>query len=146
MLISLICCIFPAILEIRSEQFERDWRFQEFDTRLEGESKDTVKPKLQVKDYNHGIYPDRSTLMLNYAVVKLLAILSDASIRLCWGAWELYSMNPSVSFPLGMISARGNLIINGSVLVSPTNEKYLQEWNWKDALTEAAISRFRPIF
>jgi len=89
-----------------------------------------------------------ATLMLNYRSVgktmAILAMLPFAFVGVAWGTF-IHGIPVSIFSFLGMIALWGILINNGLVLVSTYNENILKGMKLKDALMEAAISRFRPI-
>jgi len=89
-----------------------------------------------------------ATLMLNYRsfgkTLAILAMLPFAFVGVAWGTF-IHGIPVSIFSFLGMIALWGILINNGLVLVSTYNENILQGMKLKDALIEAAISRFRPI-
>jgi len=89
-----------------------------------------------------------ATLMLNYRSVgktmAILAMLPFAFVGVAWGTF-IHGIPVSIFSFLGLIALWGILINNGLVLVSTYNENILRGMKLKDALMEAAISRFRPI-
>lgn len=87
-------------------------------------------------------------LMLNYrSISKTLAILfmlPFAFVGVAWGTY-LHSIPVSIFSVLGMIALWGILINNGLVLISTYNEGLEDGKSVKEAILDAAISRFRPI-
>ncbi|MHA7128619.1 efflux RND transporter permease subunit [Algoriphagus namhaensis] len=87
-------------------------------------------------------------LMLNYrSIGKTLAILGMlpfAFVGVAWGTF-IHGIPVSIFSFLGMIALWGILINNGLVLVSTYNENLLAGLKIKEALIQAAVSRFRPI-
>ncbi|MEM6724891.1 MAG: efflux RND transporter permease subunit, partial [Bacteroidota bacterium] len=87
-------------------------------------------------------------LMLNYrSISKTLAILimlPFAFVGVAWGTY-LHNIPVSIFSVLGMIALWGILINNGLVLISTYNERLADGLSIREAILEAAISRFRPI-
>jgi multidrug efflux pump subunit AcrB len=87
-------------------------------------------------------------LMLNYrSISKTLAILlmlPFAFVGVAWGSF-VHGIPVSIFSVIGMIALWGILINNGLVLISTYNDLLEEGRSVKEALKEAAISRFRPI-
>ncbi|MEO0777168.1 MAG: efflux RND transporter permease subunit [Bacteroidota bacterium] len=87
-------------------------------------------------------------LLLNYRSISktlaILAMLPFAFIGVAWGTY-LHNIPVSIFSVLGMIALWGILINNGLVLLSTYNERVRAGQSVREALCEAAISRFRPI-
>lgn len=87
-------------------------------------------------------------LLLNYRslskAVAILAMLPFAFVGVAWGTY-LHNIPISIFSILGMIALWGILINNGLVLISTYNDNIKEGMSVKDALKDAAISRFRPI-
>ncbi|MEM7484156.1 MAG: efflux RND transporter permease subunit [Bacteroidota bacterium] len=76
--------------------------------------------------------------------ITILAMLPFAFIGVAWGSF-VHGVPVSIFSILGMIALWGILINNGLVLISTYNDLLKTDRNFKEALNEAAISRFRPI-
>ncbi|PRX54862.1 efflux RND transporter permease subunit [Flagellimonas meridianipacifica] len=87
-------------------------------------------------------------VLFNYrSFGKTLAILSMlpfAFVGVAWGSF-IHNVPVSIFSILGMIALWGILINNGLVLLSTYNDLIKTGKDAKEALKEAAISRFRPI-
>jgi multidrug efflux pump subunit AcrB len=87
-------------------------------------------------------------LMLNYrSISKTLAILlmlPFAFVGVAWGSF-VHGIPVSIFSVIGMIALWGILINNGLVLISTYNDLLEEGRSVKEALKEAALSRFRPI-
>jgi len=87
-------------------------------------------------------------VLFNYrSFGKTLAILSMlpfAFVGVAWGSF-IHNVPVSIFSILGMIALWGILINNGLVLLSTYNDLIKTGKDSKEALKEAAISRFRPI-
>ncbi|MEO0338190.1 MAG: efflux RND transporter permease subunit [Bacteroidota bacterium] len=116
---------------------------------LEGEARLSAKtqnssqtPSMMVMIIMIGI------LMLNYRSFSktgaILAMLPFAFIGVAWGSY-LHNIPVSIFSVLGMIALWGILINNGLVLISTYNDLLKEGKSVKEAILEAAISRFRPI-
>ncbi|WP_299532549.1 efflux RND transporter permease subunit [Ulvibacterium sp.] len=76
--------------------------------------------------------------------ITILAMLPFAFIGVAWGSF-FHGIPVSIFSILGMIALWGILINNGLVLISTYNDLLKTDRNFKEALKEASISRFRPI-
>ncbi|MEM9936414.1 MAG: efflux RND transporter permease subunit, partial [Bacteroidota bacterium] len=89
-----------------------------------------------------------TVLLLNYRsvskTVAILFMLPFAYVGVAWGTY-LHGLPVNIFSILGLIALWGILINNGLVLISTYNENMRKGMSVKDSLTEAAISRFRPI-
>jgi multidrug efflux pump subunit AcrB len=87
-------------------------------------------------------------LLLNYRsfskMFAILAMLPFAFVGVAWGSY-IHATPVSIFSVLGMIALWGILINNGLVLISTYNDNIKGGMDVKDALKDAAISRFRPI-
>ena len=86
--------------------------------------------------------------MLNYRSVSktitILLMLPFAFVGVAWGSY-IQGIPVSIFSVLGMIALWGILINNGLVLISTYNDNLKEGMSARKSLTEAAISRFRPI-
>ncbi len=89
-----------------------------------------------------------AVVFFNYRSVSktltILLMLPFAFVGVAWGSF-IHGVPVSIFSILGMIALWGILINNGLVLMSTYNELILKGISSKEALQEAAISRFRPI-
>ena len=76
--------------------------------------------------------------------ITILSMLPFAFIGVAWGSF-VHNVPVSIFSILGMIALWGILINNGLVLISTYNDLLKTDRTAKEALKEAAISRFRPI-
>ncbi|MEL7145321.1 MAG: efflux RND transporter permease subunit [Bacteroidota bacterium] len=87
-------------------------------------------------------------VLLNYRswskTIAILLMLPFAYVGVAWGSF-INNVPVSIFSILGMIALWGILINNGLVLMSTYNEFIKEGKDAKEALREAAISRFRPI-
>ncbi len=87
-------------------------------------------------------------LLINYRswskTIAILLMLPFAYVGVAWGSF-LNDVPVSIFSILGMIALWGILINNGLVLMSTYNDLIKEGKDAKEALREAAVSRFRPI-
>ncbi|MEM6720669.1 MAG: efflux RND transporter permease subunit [Bacteroidota bacterium] len=76
--------------------------------------------------------------------ITILSMLPFAFVGVAWGSF-IHNVPVSIFSILGMIALWGILINNGLVLISTYNDLIKTGKQAKEALQEAAISRFRPI-
>jgi len=87
-------------------------------------------------------------ILINYRsfskTLSILSMLPFAFVGVAWGSY-IHNVPVSIFSVLGMIALWGILINNGLVLISTYNDLIVTGKSAKEALLEAAISRFRPI-
>ncbi|MFN3639291.1 MAG: efflux RND transporter permease subunit [Flavobacterium sp.] len=87
-------------------------------------------------------------VLINYRsftkAISILAMLPFAFIGVAWGSF-IHGIPVSIFSILGMIALWGILINNGLVLISTYNEFIKNGQSFIESITNAAISRFRPI-
>lgn len=131
--------VLPAILE----------KYPDIRYSMEGQSRE------QAKSANSGKQVMPIILILMLAIIVLtfrsfmqtfavLALIPFAFIGVAWGHW-IHGLQVSLFTFLGVIALVGIVVNDSLVFVSAFNTNIKEGLSFREALVEAALSRFRPI-